>query len=212
MLFRLLVDILFPLRCLSCRVRGVRLCTSCLADIHHAGPTELPWCLSVFPYKHPHIRKSLWELKYKHRKVVAQDFGRSLADITLELMTDIHHFVPDQYVLIPIPLSPIRERERGYNQAFLLAEALTSHLPNLRLEKNILKKKNGRDRQAHISKKGKRLENMCGVFYADSKKDMKQKTFILIDDVTTSGATLIDARRALRKAGAVHIYAVTVAH
>ncbi len=154
----------------------------------------------------------MWELKYKHRKVVAQDFGRSLADITLELMTDIHHFVPKEYILIPIPLSPSRFRERGYNQALLLAEALATHLPNLKLEKNILKKKNGRDRQAHISKKGKRLENMHGVFYAEKRPDLKHRTCILIDDVTTSGATLIDARRALRKAGANHIYAITVAH
>ena len=105
-------------------------------------------------------------------------------------------------------------KERGYNQTLLLAEKLQDidRKENFKLEKNILIKNKETIHQAHIKNKRERLENLIGTFNVQNKDLIKNRNIILIDDVVTTGATINEAKKELRKNGARKIIAFTIAH
>ena len=138
-------------------------------------------------------------------------------------------------VLIPIPLSPKRYRERGYNQAQLICEELIKinnlrhgvdvnnannayirHGVYMQLEKKILIKPKETEHQARIKNRNIRLKNLSGSFVikntAENIARIKRKNIILIDDIITTGATLSEARKVLKQNGARKVIAFTVAH
>ncbi len=115
--------------------------------------------------------------------------------------------------IVPIPLSKKRLRERGYNQAELLARALTraGSATDFKIA-NILRKTKNTEPQAKIKRRHNRLANMRDVFAVKDGVQLENAVVFLIDDIVTTGATLKDARRALLAAGASRVYAITVAH
>ena len=144
-------------------------------------------------------------------------------------------------LLIPIPLSAKRYHERGYNQAELICKELVrlsrNHLTKnplasplsggnnlspltrggqegLRLENNILIKPKETEHQARIHNRNERLKNIIGSFAVKNSSEnlIKKRNIILIDDITTTGATLNEARKVLKQAGARKIIAFTLAH
>lgn len=107
-----------------------------------------------------------------------------------------------------VPMLPAAKRKRGYNQAQLLAAALSKRL-GVPLLKDGLKKIRKTDQQKLLTKKD-RLSNLTGSIRADSQKVMG-KTILLVDDVLTTGATAEAATVELKKRGAVKVYFATVA-
>src|SRR3989344_5149607 len=141
-------------------------------------------------------------------------YGKILEELSdLSIMENFRNAI-----LIPIPLSSKRYRERGYNQAELLCENLVKldENVNFKLEKNILIKQIDTKHQAHILNRSERLKNIVGSFtilYTGKNIGLiKNKNIILIDDITTTGATLTEARKVFKQAGARKIIAFTVAH
>ena len=117
-------------------------------------------------------------------------------------------------ILVPIPLSPKRYRERGFNQAELICKKLIEidQDENFRLEENVLIKIKNTEHQVRIQDRRARLKNLIGSFAVKNEALVKNKNIILIDDVTTTGATLNEARKTLKQAGARKIIAFTIAH
>ncbi|MEI6154688.1 MAG: phosphoribosyltransferase family protein, partial [Deltaproteobacteria bacterium] len=117
-------------------------------------------------------------------------------------------------ILIPIPLAPKRQHERGFNQAEIICNTLIKLDKNInfKLEKNILIKPKDTKHQAHIEDRNKRLKNIIGSFAIIHPELVVESNIILIDDVTTTGATLNEARKILKNAGAKKIIAFTIAH
>ena len=103
-----------------------------------------------------------------------------------------------------------RKRVRGFNQSELIAARLSS-LINLRAENHILRKNKKTAPQVGLSGE-KRRNNIIGSFSVSNPESVKNKNVILVDDVKTTGATLEEAARVLKNAGAGKIWAVTVAH
>ncbi|OGG42438.1 hypothetical protein A3A21_00750, partial [Candidatus Jorgensenbacteria bacterium RIFCSPLOWO2_01_FULL_45_25b] len=141
-------------------------------------------------------------------------------------------------VLVPLPLAPKKERKRGFNQAELIARALQNELarrsdvPNITasrkspaqggkdirppyIETNILRRARHTDPQAEQKTKEAREENVKNCFTATSSVlstfNLQLTTFIIVDDVFTSGATMREAARTLKQAGAKHIIAFVLA-
>ena len=117
--------------------------------------------------------------------------------------------LPESILLVPLPLRPKRLRERGFNQAELLAEAI-GRKTGIRLDTKILERTANRPPQTSIKRKEERKKNVEGVFRAGAVLDPRA-VYILVDDVATTGATLNDAARALRAGGARQIWAITAA-
>ena len=123
-------------------------------------------------------------------------------------------------ILIPIPLSSKRYRERGFNQAELICIELVKISKTrgevFTLAKNVLIKIKETEHQARIKDRSVRLKNLVGSFAIKNQEKnsefLKGKNIILIDDITTTGATLNEARKILRQAGVRKVIAFTVAH
>jgi competence protein ComFC len=120
-----LLDIVFPVKCILCRKSGVDLCLECLKDAPSAERESASWIFPLYDYRHPAIKKSLWLLKYKGKKRLANVFAEIIYEKILEELSELstlENFI--EPILIPIPLSPKRYRERGFNQAELICREI----------------------------------------------------------------------------------------
>ncbi len=116
-------------------------------------------------------------------------------------------FTPD--LVIPVPLHRARERERGYNQACLLAQRFCK-LARLQLGHKVLIRQRATQVQAGLSRRARRL-NMAGAFKLTQQWSAAGKAVLLIDDVFTTGATLNECAKLLKANGARRVTVLTLA-
>ncbi len=112
-------------------------------------------------------------------------------------------------VVVPVPLHPARERERGYNQAALLARHLAAAL-DLPYDGRWLRRERPTASQVGLSRRGRR-DNVQGAFAAAPRPATATRPVLLVDDVVTTGSTLASAARACVAAGVPRVYGVTLA-
>ena len=210
-----ILDIVFPVNCIFCKKRGEDFCIDCINSAKDAERESAKWIFPLYDYRHPPIKKALWFLKYNKKKKIASIFAKIMYHIILEELSDLS--IMENFknpILIPIPLTKKRQRERGYNQAELIAKKLIELYDNENfiLKNDILIKNKETIHQANIKNRNIRLKNLIGSFIVKNKEEIKNRNIILIDDITTTGATLNEARKTLKKAGAKKIVAFTVAH
>lgn len=177
----------------------------------------------LFDYKDETVRELIWELKYKGNRKIAKKFAEILVDVLKHELADrsmFENFVSP--ILIPMPASSRRRKEKGFNQTEILAEEVIKHLAPPSLDErwleyapNILEKIIHTESQArtHATKREreKNLEHSMLVS-AEGAAGLKGRSIIILDDVTTSGATFAEARRALKVAGAKKMLCVALAH
>lgn len=216
----IILDTIFPISCAGCGISGTAICHDCLIHARTSARScffcsqitsnQNHICLAcskksnldsihwAWKYTDPRAKKIIERFKYKNR--------RQLAPI---LANEIHRYLPDMpgYMLVPIPLHTSRLRERGFNQAELLAKNLGGHLFS-----NILVRTKNTSPQARSTSRRERYNHMKNAFDVRAGSDIKDKVIVLIDDVATTGATLESAARTLKRAGALHIHAVALAH
>ena len=214
-----LLDTIFPVYCISCGKSGKNLCIKCLSTFPTAERESAKWIFPLFDYRHPPIKKAIWLLKYKGKKSLVKDFAEVLYGNILQELADLK--VMENFkeaILIPVPINKTRKRERGFNQSELICDMLIKldKDANFKLDRGILVKTKDTGHQARINNRSERLKNIIGSFEINSKINttvtLKGKNIILVDDVTTTGATLSEARKILKEAGARKIVAFTVAH
>jgi ComF family protein len=171
--------------------------------------------LALFDYKSPLIRQAIWELKYRGNKKVARLLAECLYEELVEEIVDRNSFGNFlEPILIPIPLSKARERERGWNQTEILASALLERGGSrnfFEVNRNILVKIKDTESQTKKNR-AERLENLQGCFHVRSPEIIAGRNIILLDDVTTTGATFEEARKTLAQAGARKVLSVALAH
>ncbi|MFA6585807.1 MAG: phosphoribosyltransferase family protein [Candidatus Paceibacterota bacterium] len=213
-----ILNVVFPVNCISCGKNGSDLCKKCLVDSPYAERESANWIFPLFDYRHIPIKKSIWLLKYKGKKKLAGIFAEIIYEKIIEELSELSVMKNfREPILIPIPLSPKRHRERGYNQAELICKELMKvndlrHGVNMQLEKNILIKIKETEHQANIKERKDRLKNLSGSFAVKNGETIKGRNIILIDDVLTTGATLSEAKKTLKQYGAKKVIAFTVAH
>ena len=218
-LLNTILDIIFPVNCLGCEKSGKNLCLECLASSPSAERECANWIFPALDYRHPPIKKAIGALKYKGKKSLASVLAELLHGRILEELADLRimeNFIDP--VLIPIPLENKRYKERGFNQAELICKELVKLDENINftLRGDILIKIKDTKHQAQIENRSERLKNIINSFGLkngeESKKEIKGRNIILLDDVITTGATLTEAKKILKKAGARKVIAFTVAH
>ncbi|MFC1756933.1 ComF family protein [Patescibacteria group bacterium] len=165
-----------------------------------------PDVLSAVSYASPIIKKALWTLKYKKAKRVAKPLAQLIHKRLLLKNLE------SKWIIIPIPLSKKRYRERGFNQAELIAKHL-SDISNktLLIYSNVLYKNRHTISQVNIKNREKRLKNLKGVFVVKNTKIIKNKNILLLDDVSTTGTTIKEAKKALEKSGTNKVVGIVVA-
>ncbi|HEY4513224.1 MAG TPA: ComF family protein [Candidatus Paceibacterota bacterium] len=214
-----ILEIIFPTKCVFCGKNGDDLCLECLSGAPAAERESAKWIYPVYDYRHPAIKKSLWLLKYKGKKRLAGVFAETLYEKIIEELSELsvmENF--NQPILVPIPLASARYRERGFNQSELICKELIKINGErqsgieLKLGNNILTKTKDTVHQARIKNRIARLKNIAGSFEVNNPLAVKRKNIILIDDILTTGATLTEARKVLKRSGARKIIAFTLAH
>ena len=224
-----LLDFIFPKYCINCRKIGSYICDNCFSYISFneistcvvcqkpaLGGLTHPRCkkrstidgvISSLVYKGV-VKKMVYQFKYKPH---VSDLQRTLDTLFYEGLIQKELFqtmVTGQVALVPIPLHKKRFRSRGYNQSLLLAEGL-SKLCGIRVMDCMHRIKNTTT-QIRLSQE-ERKENISGAF-AVKNLWHPVRNVILIDDIVTSGATLAEAAKVLKKAGVEKVWGATLAH
>jgi ComF family protein len=208
-----ILDLIFPNSCLSCRKQGEHLCQECLSDLPPADNQEEDFIYSVFNYRNKAVKNCIWTIKYRRKHSIGKILAKTMSDKLLEELSELEmmeNFTDP--LIVPIPLSKKRLKERGFNQAEILAEELAKINPSLALEKNVLCKIKDTANQARLKNRNERLKNLKGCFEVRNPELIKNKNIILIDDVSTTGATMTEARKVLQNSGAGKIIGLTFAH
>lgn len=199
------LDLIYPPQCLSCHRAGSLLCSDCQAKI----PVPPPLIEADSPIAERRataefdgvIQQAIHALKYKSQYRYTEPLGQRLA-------TELSHAGWQPDLIAATPLHTTRLRSRGYNQSALLAELLSAKA-NIPFCPELLHRT--RDTRAQVGlNTHERQANVRGAFEADSKL-ATGKRIVIVDDVYTTGATLRECADTLRNAGAVKVWALTVA-
>ena len=213
-----LLSLIFPREplCLICGTRTsfglVYLCNNCKEalelEVDQARPPMLRSGLKnlravgSFAYYHGILKRLVYEFKYRgHRRL-----DRKLSNMLLEALKDKRW--PNFDYIIPVPLHPKREEERGFNQALLLAKPVSKKL-GVPLCQELVRVKDTRAQT--LLDKNDREKNLRGAFKVRGGQQLQDKTILLIDDVFTTGATAKACAKALKTAGTGDVFMLTVA-
>lgn len=150
------------------------------------------------------LREVIHRFKYGRELWLAQPLGEFLALGLADPRLEAGGFDG----LVPVPLHPVREREREFNQAEVLARGLSDHagIPVLKA----LERVRYTVTQTHFDR-GRRMQNLRNAFRLRQNADVHGKDLLLVDDVLTTGSTLDECARMLLEAGAQSVRALTVA-
>ena len=211
----LLKDFLYPKRCVSCGKLDTFLCKKCEKEIILVSDKKCLFCGRILDkrlcdkcrkefrvkngfaycyYREGPVKDIVWNLKFRGKKELAEVVAKKI-----KFPEDLKG-----YVLVPVPLDKIRFRERGYNQSFLIAKHL-AFASNLEM-KDSLRKESRKPQMA--LKKRDRQKNLEGAYFVIGEVPKK---VILVDDVLTTGSTIKECVKVLKKAGAREVVVVVFA-
>lgn len=202
---------LFPRKCIGCTARDFWVCEKCLAQIPKSFENPFTWSSSVFEYKNKVIRKAIWKIKFTKKHSVLEDLEKLTCESFLSFL-EKRSLVTKEIFLVPIPITKRSMQTRGYNQSLLICKIISKNNKNVKIENSVLVKSKNHLAQNKIRNRSERLENVKNSFAAKNGEKNKGKIIILIDDVTTTGATLEEARKILLQTGAKKVFAFTLAH
>ncbi len=174
---------------------SVESCGSCLVE-----PPVWDWARAAAPYAGP-VREALHALKFRGRRALGAPLGDLLVERCAPALPD------DVDALVPVPLAPARARERGYNQAVLLAERAAPALGRP-VRARWLTRVRPTAPQSELGADARRA-NVRGAFRAAPAAIGRH--VVVVDDVLTTGATVAECARALRAAGARAVGVLVVA-
>ena len=213
-LLSLFLSFLFPNHCRLCGKGTVAVCAECKKSIVYSPYLPNRQTIAFYAYRKSGLKHLLWLLKYHHQRPIAEELGSLLADALLPELEErvrFEHFVDP--VIIPIPVSQKGLRKRGYNQVTLIAESCARHAGNtIPVMNDVLLKSRETKKQARNKKRKDRFTNIAGSFALAHPDRITGRNVILLDDVTTTGATLDEATRVLSRAKPRKILRVTLAH
>lgn len=214
-----IIDFIFPPTCVGCGKVAEMICSECANQIkkidqknNRRPKTDCPNAITandtttlnaIYSYAlySPPISSAIKKFKYR------RDIGMSnlLANFLLELYNKNKM---DIDMVVPVPLNINRIKQRGFNQSYFLALPFSLEIKKP-LCKQSLRRIKDTNSQVGLNREERSL-NLSGAFEADQTQ-VNGKNILLIDDVTTTGATLEACAQALKSAGAKDIFAITVA-
>lgn len=175
--------------------------------------------LALFDYKHPLVKEMVWELKYNGNAKIADKLGRILYDHIQHELADLDLFESASWrtsklIIMPVPISAKRRLERGWNQSELLCKQIIKrdNKQTFKYAPRQLVKIRHTESQTKTASRNERLKNLIDSMKVLNPPRVAGACVIVLDDVTTTGATFTEARRALGTAGAKKILCIAIAH
>ena len=236
-----ILDILFPINCISCNKDGDWLCDECLENIHLLSfqvclkcehtitefgqlcrncktTSALDALVVALKYQDHHIDRFVHFYKYRF----VEDLHIPLGKILVEAILDSGLPMPD--IIIPVPLHKRRLRWRGFNQSELLANYVSQNLtPGFEIPvfSDLLTRRKYTPPQMKIGKFVDRQKNIQNAFAFNHKSDSFRQlqqlghsnnyNVLLVDDIATTGSTLFECARVLKQNGAKKVFSTVIA-
>ncbi len=157
----------------------------------------------LFSYVEP-IRGKILQYKFDDRAYLANTIYEFFMN-----NEKLYGFLKKYDIIIPIPISSSRKRERGYNQSELLARKI-SKMANIHIETQVLKKAKNNQPQSSLNKEQRR-ENVKNVYKVQNEVKIQNKEILLLDDIYTTGSTANECARMLKQAGCQTVGILTIA-
>ncbi len=224
------MDFLFPRRCLGCEIllsdnNESRICSACLAGIKMkndfacafcnspvVGGRTCPFCRAdhfldrlfvMTSYENPLVEKIIKIMKYRFVRSLAGDMAGLMAKYLEQRFSPGFNIDRDPIVVVPVPLHRRRLNWRGFNQAEIIGNGISSYF-KLNFQDPLVRIRNHIP-QAQINDRQSRIANAAGISKCTKPELVQGKIVLLVDDVATTGSTLDDCARALKGAGAKEI-------
>lgn len=197
------LDLLFPPHCVNCERVGSFLCPRCYATITQAPERHVSGLdgVRVRANFEGAISAAIHAFKYNHNTRLVEPLGHLLSEAVQDAAWSID-------LVTAVPLHPNRLRERGYNQAALLGQHL-AQANNWLFDSAVVSRVRETSSQVKLNAQERRT-NVDGAFAAEAQWVAGRK-ILVIDDVLTTGSTLVACADALRAAGATQVYGAAVA-
>lgn len=227
----LILDFILPINCLGCSREKDWLCQNCLNSIPLIDKFTCPNCQKVslagqtciecryktplsglvaaVSYNQPLVRQAIHKLKYDSIFALAKPLGQLLIKILSDSPFHLSLFKEQNFLLIPIPLHQRKLSERGFNQSELLAQEISRKF-GWPMETEILKRIRYTKSQTELKEK-ERLTNVKDAFAVSNPSIIKNRNVILVDDLFTTGATMKETAKVLKRVGAKKIWGLVLA-
>lgn len=197
-----ILEFIFPERADAARIRDVT--PETMRSL--CKPTHVPGAIALARFKDPLVRACIHEIKFHNNEKGAVLLGAMLAAWLRENITQ-------PTILVPVPLAGARVRTRGYNQVERIARAARDVSPLLAIDTRMLVRTRDTKPQTLLAK-DERRENVRGAFSVrrGARRNVTGAHIILLDDVTTTGATLAAAKAAVQPYCPASITCLAIAH
>lgn len=225
-----ILDLIFPKFCVNCKKIGGYLCKNCEVGLWEEQQI-CPICarLSRYGLPHEYCHKSyaldgltgLWAYEGAARKIITRAKYHFYFDLLNELFlragdildrpeyTYFQRFLAEKPLIVPVPLHPKRLKERGFNQAEVIAKLVARYWKQD--TRNLLVKTRDTGHQVGRTRED-RIENINGAFELNrASRFMNHASILLVDDVWTTGATLSECAKTLKKAGVKKVWGLVLA-
>lgn len=222
------MDLLFPISCLGCGKENFWICDNCLnniplnqkfifpqaEDFFNSIPScrnnvssNLDGALIASSYENILLNKAIKTFKYNFIFGLSNPLGKILINFLNQF--DFKNKSLENFLLIPVPLHQKRLIWRGFNQSELLAKKVGNFF-GIEVNSEILERSKNTLPQTELNEKERKL-NIKNIFVCLDKNAIKNKKIILIDDVFTTGSTLNEAAKTLKKSGAKEVWGLVLA-
>ncbi len=208
------LDYIFPQFCLGCNLEGVIFCDCCLNKLELLPNNPKPWleesflfaeCHICLDYHNPIVKKLIKKYKYGYFDNLAEP----IATVYVKKITSLN--LNNNFIICNVPLHIRKKKKRGFDQTELIAKkiSVSTQIPYF----DLLSRQRFTKAQAELDKE-QRQKNMAQAFAINKKinsRELISHPVLLIDDIATTGTTLNEASRALKKAGFQQIICLALA-
>lgn len=213
-MLKFVLNLLFPPKCGFCgKIHSDFLCRKCEIRLQKWKPGNriqkmksqvFTHHIYAYHYKEE-IRKKMIDYKFHDQPELSDTFVKLLLNDK-----KICGFLENYDIIIPVPMHPKKQIQRGYNQAALIAKKLAKELVTITYAEDVLVKCKQTKTQSSLDKKS-RESNVKDAYNCENKQKIKEKRVILLDDIYTTGSTAKECSKVLKQAGAREVVVLTFA-